>query len=129
MPKGNPGIPKSPEHREKLRAVLVGARAASKTPEALAKMAASKRGTPGWNKGVVSATASRTSVHNWLRSTFPKTGVCEHCGADVGTASPTGTQFSFNRHPEPHTRDREDYEELCRPCHVTKDTALKRLAA
>ena len=126
MPKGNPGIPKSAAHRAKIGAANRGRKHSTETR---AKISLAKRGTPAWNKGVCKPDATKTSVHNWLRQTFPRTGECERCGAVVGTSRATGTQYSFNRHPEPHTRDRADYEELCRPCHITKDMALRAAAA
>ena len=100
-----------------------------------AKISATKMGTKASleHRAKISAaglgrfkpTASKYAIHSFLRRTFPKIGVCEHCGTNVGTTFPKGTQFSFNHHPEPHTRLREDYEELCKSCHVTKDMAMR----
>jgi hypothetical protein len=66
--------------------------------------------------------ASYSALHRWLRENFPKTGTCEECG-NVGK-----TDLAFKRHPERHTRDRDDYRELCRSCHVKFDTTHKAVA-
>ena len=58
---------------------------------------------------------SLRATHNWLRRNYPYTGVCEHCGNEGYT------HYSFNRHPDPYTYDRSDYEELCARCHQEKD--------
>jgi hypothetical protein len=44
----------------------------------------------------------------------PKTGICEQCGklGDTDYAKIEGREY---------TRNREDYQELCRKCHVNYD--------
>jgi len=59
----------------------------------------------------------------WLGRHYPKTGICEECGSNVGVKYPRGTHYAFLRHPEPYTRDRADYAELCPRCHKRKDVA------
>lgn len=59
--------------------------------------------------------ASPRRIHAWLREHYPKTGRCEECGRECRT------DFAFKRHPEPHTRDRSDYRELCQKCHRSMD--------
>ena len=59
-----------------------------------------------------------SSIHQWLVKHHPKAGRCEECG----TEGPT--DYAFQRHPEPHTRNREDYRELCRSCHFRADEAI-----
>lgn len=61
------------------------------------------------------------SLHTWLLKWCPKVGVCEECGANVGTRRPKGTHWAFLRHPEPHTRNPDDYRELCPACHAAFD--------
>jgi hypothetical protein len=63
--------------------------------------------------------------HKWLVRHYPKRGVCETCG-DEGY-----TEYAFLRHPEPHTRNREDYREVCRSCHsiIDKPARDARVAA
>ena len=66
--------------------------------------------------------------HSWLRKHWPKTGVCQCCGRDVGTARKGGgTHYAFLRHPEPHTRDRADYLELCPRCHQRMDRYARKV--
>jgi len=53
------------------------------------------------------------ALHIWLRAHKPKTGVCENCG-----------QARYTEYSMPHdgiTRNLDDYEELCKPCHMRKD--------
>ena len=59
--------------------------------------------------------ASVRRIHAWLREHYAKAGVCEECGR-VGK-----THYAFQHHPQPHTRNREDYCELCPRCHVRFD--------
>lgn len=59
------------------------------------------------------------AAHRWLLRSFPKRGVCERCSAEGRT------DFAFRKHPAPYTRDRADYEELCRRCHMLSDGRLR----
>lgn len=59
--------------------------------------------------------AKASAVHRWLVVHHPKAGTCEECGREGKT------DYAFQRHPEPYTRDREDYRELCRSCHFRLD--------
>ena len=54
-------------------------------------------------------------IHTWLRRNWTKADNCEECGKHGKT------DWAFLRHPEPHTRERADYRELCRSCHVVFD--------
>jgi len=60
--------------------------------------------------------ASYYGIHVWLCKKHPKSGVCEECGS-----SENRTEWAFLHHPEPHTRDINDYRELCRRCHSNFD--------
>lgn len=53
-------------------------------------------------------------VHQWLRRNFIKTGKCEVCGQCRRTdwALKKGTEYE---------KDRNNFVELCRPCHVKYD--------
>jgi hypothetical protein len=62
--------------------------------------------------------ANYSTIHEWLRKHFPKTGCCEKCGR-VGR-----TDWAFLFHPQSHTRNRDDYIELCRSCHLSLDEAV-----
>ncbi len=59
--------------------------------------------------------ASQSAFHAWLRHNYPYTGVCEECGEE------RRTEWAFLRWPEPYTRDRDDYREMCRSCHTNFD--------
>jgi len=58
--------------------------------------------------------ASYRAKHTYLSKHYPKSGICEECGETKPTdyALIKGRQYS---------RDREDYRELCRGCHVIYD--------
>jgi hypothetical protein len=120
-----------PRHGVRLRSYSRGHRA---TPEHRAAISAGLRGKPhsperralisgenhyGW-KG---DSATYDAIHDWLRKHHPKTGVCEECEAEALT------EYAYQRHPEPHTRDRSDYREMCVPCHRTFDAALRMARA
>lgn len=59
--------------------------------------------------------AHSNGIHTWIRRNWKKQGACETCGKDGRT------DWAFLYHPEPHTRERSDYIELCRSCHVRFD--------
>lgn len=65
-------------------------------------------------------------IHGRLRKRYPKTGVCEECGKNVGTSKATGTEYAYRFHPLPYTLDREDYRELCVKCHRRLDASTPR---
>ena len=99
------------ESRERLRAAMSG------------------ENSPHWGKRGAETTqwkgseATYRSVHEWLRKRYPPTGVCEDCGSEGKT------HYAFTRHPEPPTRDRGDYRELCPSCHLRLDEPITRRAA
>jgi hypothetical protein len=64
--------------------------------------------------------SGRKAVHNWLNKWHPRKGICTDCGADGQTG------YAFLRHPEPYTRNLDDYRELCVPCHRAMDTRARR---
>lgn len=61
------------------------------------------------------------ALHRWMRNNFPKTGACEHCG------ELRKTQYA-QKDPGSKSRDRNDWLELCVPCHAKFDgiTGSKR---
>jgi hypothetical protein len=59
--------------------------------------------------------AASNGIHTWIRRNWAKARVCEECGAKGKT------DWAFLRHPAPHTRERGDYRELCRSCHLRFD--------
>lgn len=66
---------------------------------------------PNWG----GSDASSNGIHTWLRKNVPKVGVCSKCGKEGKT------DRAFLHHPAQHTRNVEDYVELCRSCHVRFD--------
>jgi hypothetical protein len=70
-----------------------------------------KASHPSWWKG---DDAGYEAIHRYLRQHFPKTGTCEQCGIKARTdyALIKGRTYS---------RDRSDYRELCRRCHIGYD--------
>jgi hypothetical protein len=66
---------------------------------------------PPWWKG---DDVGYRAVHTYMQKHFPKTGVCEGCGGSAKTdyALIAGRTYS---------RERVDYRELCRPCHLEYD--------
>ena len=60
--------------------------------------------------------ASYHVKHSSLRYHFPKSGVCEECGATAGR-----TEYALI-HGREYSRHREDYRELCQPCHRSYDS-------
>lgn len=59
--------------------------------------------------------ASSGSIHFYLARAFPKKDKCERCGKRGKT------DYAFLRHPHPHSRERKDYIEACRSCHLRMD--------
>lgn len=62
------------------------------------------------------------AVHNWVRRHHVKTGTCEACG-DVPDNGGHGTNWA-NISGE-YRREREDFWELCIPCHRMFDWILR----
>lgn len=111
------------------------------TDEAKAKISASQLGQPGRFTGKAHSTESKArmseskagiklgpqpgkyvedpgymAVHNWMRRHYPKTGFCEVCGEEKLTY---WSNISGDYH-----RLREDFWELCVPCHKIFDYIL-----
>ena len=59
--------------------------------------------------------AGYVSKHMWMHRHHTKTGTCNHCNKEVGTAFPTGTEWA--NISGKYLRDRNDFIELCRSCH------------
>lgn len=93
-----------------------------RSAEHAANVAAALRGQERpWTRGANAPTwrgddAGYDAMHRWLNQWHPKSGICENCGI-------TGrrTHYAFLHHPERHTRNREDYRELCTSCHKRFD--------
>ena len=80
------------------------------------KIARTKVGSlnPNWRDERV----AYASLHDWLIKNFPKRGVCEECGKT------SRTDYAFDHRIGEHTRNRDDYRELCRQCHMRWDVEI-----
>jgi hypothetical protein len=78
-------------------------------------MTAAKRGAgnPNW----LGTEASYKAIHIWLNRNHPRTGVCDKCFARGKT--------DYAKIGEAYTRNRDDYRELCRRCHMAFDSELR----
>ena len=56
---------------------------------------------------------SYAAIHRWMHSNFPLVGRCEVCGEE------RYTEYACPGHT--YTRNREDWAELCKPCHKKLD--------
>jgi len=95
-------------------------RGQEQTSETRLKIALAKHGAlnPNWKGDSVGYKAA----HQWLAKHHPKSGTCEGCQEDVA-----GTEYAFLGKPGEYTRNRDDYVELCRLCHVDLDRLLRKL--
>lgn len=55
------------------------------------------------------------TTHEWMNRYYPRAGICEECGEDGRR-----TEYASLTAPD-YTRNREDYAELCVPCHRRLD--------
>jgi hypothetical protein len=127
----NVGFKHSPESKAKIAAALRGRQ---RPAEVVEKIAAAQRGRKHSMHGEGhylwrGDEASYRTIHSWLNRNFPKVGLCEQCGADVGGRGHAGTHYAFLRHPEPYTRNRDDYRELCPKCHTALDRQVPQEVA
>jgi hypothetical protein len=110
------------------------------SPEARAAISRAKQGEQAADRNSAwkGDSASEWAIHKWIRKHYPPTGTCEECGeAPEPTTfmqggkiiTRSGTEYAFLRHPDPYTRDRSDYRELCRPCHWELDTSNRKESA
>jgi hypothetical protein len=58
--------------------------------------------------------ASYRALHGYLCKHYSKAGICDECG------KPARTDYALI-HGRPYSRNREDYRELCRRCHLRYD--------
>ena len=100
----------SPEHREKISAAVTEHWKTRPRPDQRGEL------NPRW----AGDNASGNGMHTWVRKNFVKSGVCSKCGKEGKT------DRAFLRHPEPYTRNIEDYAEMCRSCHMRMDYARRK---
>lgn len=129
------GRPLSPEHRAKIADAKRGrpvsdeqrARLASynrnrvTSEETRRRMSEARRGRflgeehANWRGEAV----GYSTLHAWVRRHKEKSGVCSECGAAVGTARFSGTEWA--NVSGRYLRDLDDYVELCISCHRRQD--------
>jgi len=54
------------------------------------------------------------SVHRWVKRIAGKPSLCEHCGATEGT-------FDWSNKTGQYLRNMDDWQRLCRKCHIKYD--------
>jgi hypothetical protein len=60
-------------------------------------------------------------LHKWVRKNFTKPGSCEHCGTQVAK------RYDWATIENRYTKERDDWEYLCRSCHVKSDGRINQL--
>ncbi len=87
------------------------------TSETLQKMRQTKLGSsnPSWRGDDVGYSA----LHQWVVSRKPKPEFCEECGKNK--------PFDLASINDKYTRNINDWQWLCRNCHMKKDNRLYRL--
>lgn len=70
---------------------------------------------PGWKGNKV----GNDGLHHWIRRNKLKPNFCENCKKV--------TRLDLANISQKYKRDINDFEWLCRKCHMTKDGRLKRL--
>ncbi len=60
-----------------------------------------------------------TALHEWVKARKPKPEVCEECG--------TNKPFDLATLDNSYTRNPDDWEWLCRSCHMIKDGRMLNL--
>jgi len=108
------GFKMSDEQRAKISETLMGHKHSDETRAKMAAAAGVGERHALW-RGDEAHVATK---HQWLRDHFPKTGRCEQCDKEGRT------DYSFKHHPKSHTRDPDDYRELCVRCHIEFDKWL-----
>lgn len=82
------------------------------SPECHSKYMSSKRkmaDNPNWKGDEV----KKHPLHSWIRDNFKSNGICDFCKKEKKT------EWSNKDHN--YSRNREDWQELCRKCHMQYD--------
>jgi hypothetical protein len=116
--KANKGRKISEETRQKLiDAAKIKDKSFYKDPERNRKISESRLGEkhPLWKGDKV----SRVQLHQWVRRHKPKPELCEDCGKNP--------PYDLANISQEYKRDLNDFEWICRSCHMKKDGRLKEL--
>lgn len=79
--------------------------------------AAERRLYPNFN----GTTQEYKALHGWIRRNFKRPAGCEHCG-DTGAK-----RYDWATIDNRYTKNREDWENLCRRCHIKSDGRINQL--
>lgn len=60
-------------------------------------------------------------LHKWVRRNFPVPAECDHCKKQ------DAKQYDWASIEDRYTRDRADWEYLCRSCHIKSDGRINQL--
>jgi hypothetical protein len=148
MPKGNPGIPKSPEHRAKISAAQKGVKRHPLTPEHKAALSAAKKGkmTPEqravraaisvrvWKSRPRKVMVSYSSMHRRIRKRKGSATkyACVGCGESAREwsliLSTSENRIIRDQNGQyPYSLNVNDYEPRCVSCHRKHDRRQKGL--
>lgn len=72
---------------------------------------------PNFNGTVVEYKA----LHKWVRTNFPALAECDHCSRQ------DAKQYDWAAIENRYTKLREDWEYLCRSCHIKSDGRINQL--
>lgn len=65
--------------------------------------------------------AEYKALHKWIRVTFPTPVECDHCKSQVAK------RYDWASIDNRYTKLREDWEYLCRSCHIKSDGRINQL--
>lgn len=68
-----------------------------------------------WNEGRIRANSGTNGIHIWIERHYGKAkeGICENCGVE--------NNIDWSNISGKYTRNREDWQRLCRKCHIAYD--------
>jgi hypothetical protein len=61
------------------------------------------------------------ALHSWIRRNFVRPAECEHCGTT------DAKRYDWATIDNRYTKIREDWENLCRSCHIKSDGRINQL--
>jgi hypothetical protein len=73
-----------------------------------------KSGNPSWKGNKV----GYSGVHTWIKRNWERKGICELCGSN--------RYVDWHNKDKKYTRNRNDWEELCRKCHMKEDGRINK---
>lgn len=114
--------PVSDETRRKISETLKGNQNAAGNQNTLGKTwtlnEEQRQARKGPRPAMYSDAPGYMAIHNWMRRHHDKTGICEACQGDEGVTYWSNISGEY-------LRDRDDFWELCVPCHKLFDYILR----